>query len=153
VQCEPANGCGTTAPLLIEDSEIDCTGFGASGFVGQGTGIEAENFTIRRVDIHACENGVSAGEDVLIEDSYIHGLYNDNVVPPPDGAHADGVQFGGSHNEAGRRAGREEHHDPPQHDRGRRLARTAPRPRATRSRSGPRRSSPTAARRTSTTTS
>jgi hypothetical protein len=101
VQCEPSSGCGTTGSLLIEDSEIDCTGFGSSGFVGQGTGIEAENFTIRRVDIHACENGASVGENVLIEDSYIHDLYNDNVVPPPDGAHADGVQFDGAHDESG----------------------------------------------------
>lgn len=97
VACFPEEGCGTTTELLIEDSEIDCTGYGASGIVGEGTGIFGDNFTARRVDVFGCENGLSISQNVLLVDSYIHDLYNDPVVPAPDGAHADGVQFASDH--------------------------------------------------------
>jgi hypothetical protein len=50
-----------------------------------------------RVDINGCENGLSFADDLTIEDSYIHDLYNDPDVPLPDGAHADGIQFGIGH--------------------------------------------------------
>lgn len=72
------------APLLIEDSEFDCQGT-------HGSGIAEANFTARRVDIHGCENGFSLNQNVVIEDSYIHDLYND------DGAHMDGVQLAQGH--------------------------------------------------------
>jgi hypothetical protein len=43
------------------------------------------------VDVSGCENGFDLNQDVLIEDSYIHDLYNGG------GAHMDGAQFGGGH--------------------------------------------------------
>ena len=70
--------------LLIEDSEIDCLNQG-------GTGISEGHVTARRVNIHGCENGLSINQNVTIEDSYIHDLYN------PSEAHADGIQLSFGH--------------------------------------------------------
>ncbi|MCY1061462.1 right-handed parallel beta-helix repeat-containing protein [Nannocystis sp. SCPEA4] len=66
--------------LVIEDSEIDCQGTG-------GTAVGDTNFTVRRVDIHGCENGFDLDGDVLIEDSYIHDMYQSAE------AHTDGAQL------------------------------------------------------------
>jgi len=68
------------APMLIEDSEIDCQG-------SNGTGLADSNFTARRLDISGCENGLSINHDMTIEDSYIHDLTNSAE------AHLDGIQF------------------------------------------------------------
>jgi hypothetical protein len=97
IGCFADEACGTTTELLIEDTDVDCTGEGSSGIVGQGTAITADNFIARRVNIQGCENGLSVAQNVLIEDSYIHDLYNDLAVPLPDGAHADGIQFSSDH--------------------------------------------------------
>jgi hypothetical protein len=98
VNCSDQGTCGRSAtPLTIQDSEIDCTGNGSTGIVGQGSAISEANFTLRRVNIHGCENGLDINQNVDIQDSYIHDLYNDPVVPPPDGAHADGMQFAADH--------------------------------------------------------
>jgi hypothetical protein len=98
LSCSDQGACGRSAtPLLVQDSEIDCTGNGATGIVGQGTAITEANFTLRRVDLHGCENGLDINQGVDVEDSYFHDLYNDPTVPPPDGAHADGIQFAGGH--------------------------------------------------------
>jgi hypothetical protein len=75
----------TGTPLLIEDSEIDCQ-------VQQGTtGITDSNVTARRVNIHGCENGLSINQSVVLEDSYIHDLFNS------DEAHTDGIQLSFGH--------------------------------------------------------
>jgi hypothetical protein len=66
--------------LLIEDSEVFCTGNG-------GTAIGDLNFTVRRVNIHDCENGFDIDGNVHVEDSYIHDLYNSAE------AHSDGAQL------------------------------------------------------------
>jgi hypothetical protein len=72
-------------PLLIEDSEITCNnGSGA-------TGVAEAHFTLRRVNIHHCENGLSVNQDVTIEDSYIHDL------DMAEGAHTDGIQLSFGH--------------------------------------------------------
>jgi hypothetical protein len=71
-------------PLLVEDTEIDCGGAG-------GTGVGEAHFTMRRVDVHGCENGFDINQDVLIEDSYIHDLFQDEV------AHSDGAQLASGH--------------------------------------------------------
>lgn len=71
-------------PLLIEDSEIVCQG-------GGGTGVEESDFIVRRVEITKCENGFSINQNALIEDSYIHDLYNSSA------AHADGAQLSFGH--------------------------------------------------------
>jgi hypothetical protein len=71
-------------PLLIEDTEIDCQDRG-------GTGISEAHVVARRVDIHGCENGLSINQNVVIEDSYIHDLYNGGD------AHMDGIQLSFGH--------------------------------------------------------
>jgi hypothetical protein len=73
-------GAYTGTGLTIEDSEIDCQD-------SAGTAVGDTNVTVRRVDIHGCENGFDIDTDFVIEDSYIHDLYNSAV------AHTDGAQF------------------------------------------------------------
>jgi hypothetical protein len=89
--------CADGQPTIIEDSTLDCTGDGASGIVGRASAAAEANMHFIRVDISGCENGLSFADDLTIEDSYIHDLYNDPDVPLPDGAHADGIQFGIGH--------------------------------------------------------
>jgi hypothetical protein len=76
------------APLVIEDSEIDCGG-------GPGTAVGEANVTVRRVDISGCENGGDMNQNFVVEDSYIHDLYNGGS------AHTDGLQFASGHVEGG----------------------------------------------------
>jgi hypothetical protein len=66
--------------LLIEDSEVD--GLGANG-----TCIGSSDMTVRRANIHGCENGFNVSGSTTVEDSYIHDLTTAN------GAHTDGAQF------------------------------------------------------------
>jgi hypothetical protein len=74
------NGTG----LVVEDTEIDCQST-------SGTAIGDTNFTATRVNIHDCENGGDVDQNVTIEDSYIHNLYNSAQ------SHTDGIQFAGGH--------------------------------------------------------
>lgn len=67
------------ASLTIEDSEVTCGN-------SQGTGIGERFLTVLRVDVWGCENGLDVDSDTLIEDSYVHDLYEGT-----DG-HADGLQ-------------------------------------------------------------
>ena len=69
----------TNASFRIEDSEVDCANT-------NGTAIGDTNITVLRVDVHGCENGFDADQNVDIEDSYIHDLYQSAV------AHTDGLQ-------------------------------------------------------------
>lgn len=68
--------------LLIEDSDITCN-------TTQGTGMSEYGFTARRVHVYGCENGFSLSDTVIIEDSYIHNLYEG----PAGEGHADGIQI------------------------------------------------------------
>jgi hypothetical protein len=72
------------APLLLEDVEIDCKD-------GLGTAVGEALFTVRRADIHGCENGFDMNQSIIVEDSYIHGLYNGGD------AHMDGIQLASGH--------------------------------------------------------
>jgi hypothetical protein len=74
--------------LVIEDSEIDCRG-------GGGTAVGEANYTLRRVNIHGCENGLDVNQNVTIEDSYIHDLYEGGD------SHTDGIQLASGHFENG----------------------------------------------------
>jgi hypothetical protein len=74
------DGVYTGTGLLIEDSEIDCLGT-------PNTGIGDTAVTARRVNVHGCENGFDLDQNIDIEDSYIHNLYNS------DESHTDGIQF------------------------------------------------------------
>jgi hypothetical protein len=76
---------------IIQDVEIPCTSPGGLG-LGK-TGVAGQNFTAERLNIHRCENGVSAGDNFTINDSFIHNPYNFNG---DDGQgtqpHTDGIQ-------------------------------------------------------------
>lgn len=87
ITCRPAyaavdvpDGAFTGTPLLLEDVEINCQN-------GGGNAIGEANYTLRRANIFGCENGGDVNQNVLVEDSYVHDLYN------PSEAHADGFQF------------------------------------------------------------
>jgi chitodextrinase len=75
------NGAGS---LLVEDSDITCNNSNA-------TGVGEANVTLRRVDLSGCENGLDVNQNITVEDSYIHDLYNGG------GAHMDGLQFASGH--------------------------------------------------------
>jgi hypothetical protein len=80
-------------PTLLEDVEISCMPNGATDAIGK-TGVTYSNYTLRRVNIHSCENAASIVENVTIEDSYLHDLY---VLV--ETTHSDGIQiFQGSSN-------------------------------------------------------
>lgn len=66
-------------PLTITDSEITCG--------GAGTGIGDHGTTVRRVNIHDCENGFDIDDHIIVEDTWIHDLYQNSV------AHSDGIQI------------------------------------------------------------
>lgn len=67
--------------MTIQDSEIVC------GPKEGTTGVVGDHITLRRVNIHGCENAMAADGDDTIEDSYFHDMYNGG------NAHADGIQF------------------------------------------------------------
>lgn len=71
-------------PLLLEDVEIDCQD-------GPGTAVGDALVTVRRANIHGCENGFDVNQSVTVEDSYIHDLWNGS------GSHLDGIQLAGGH--------------------------------------------------------
>jgi hypothetical protein len=78
------NGTYSGTPLLLEDVEIDCKN-------GPGHGVGEAFVTVRRADIHGCENGFDINQSITVEDSYIHDLYN------LGGSHLDGIQLAGGH--------------------------------------------------------
>lgn len=74
------------APLIIEDTKVDCGGVGGSGIV------EA-HMVIRRALIVGCENGMSLDGDVDMRDSFLERLIDHGGTE----AHEDGIQFGCGH--------------------------------------------------------
>jgi hypothetical protein len=66
--------------LTMSDSMVD-------GGVGPGTCVVNSNFTLLRCDIKGAENGLDVGSNVVVQDCFIHDLFNS------DEAHADGIQF------------------------------------------------------------
>lgn len=66
--------------LLVEDTEID--GQGANN-----TCLGSSGMTVRRANIHGCENGLDVSGTLTLEDSYVHDLTT------AGGAHTDGAQF------------------------------------------------------------
>jgi hypothetical protein len=79
-----ADGDFNGRPLLLEDTEVDCQNT-------NGTAIGDSNVVARRLSIHGCENGFDINQNVTIEDSYIHDLYNSTD------SHTDGIQFAAGH--------------------------------------------------------
>jgi hypothetical protein len=82
------DGAFTGTPLTVEDSDVDCKLTG-------GNGLGEANITVRRVDIQGCENGFDINQNLMIQDSYIHDLYNSGS------AHTDGAQMAAGHYENG----------------------------------------------------
>jgi len=76
---------GTGNSLVLEDVEIDCG--------GANTAVGEANVTVRRANIHNCENGFDMNQNFDVRDSYIHGLAL--------GGHEDGMQFAYGHYENG----------------------------------------------------
>jgi len=70
---------------LLDRVEVDC-----QSAADNDAGVVGSDYTLRRVNIHHCEDGAKVGENVLIERSYIHHM---NTVSP--GAHYDGLQLMG----------------------------------------------------------
>jgi hypothetical protein len=78
------DGAFTGASLVLEDVEIDCQN-------GPGNAVGEANVTVRRADIHGCENGFDINQSITVEDSYIHDLYNTAA------SHTDGIQLASGH--------------------------------------------------------
>lgn len=79
------NGCfyavrNFSTGLQIMDSDITCGG-------ANGTGVTATDYSLLRVHIYRCENGLNVGGRVSLVDS----LINQGVTA--NGAHTDGAQF------------------------------------------------------------
>lgn len=72
------------AAVVLEDVEIDCGNSKGTTAVGD------YNFTVRRANIHSCENGFDVDGRVRIEDSYIHDLLR---YDPAEDPHTDGIQI------------------------------------------------------------
>jgi len=70
----------TDGSVRIEDSEINCANT-------RGTAIGDTNVTALRVDIQGCENGFDVDGNFVVEDSYIHDLFQSAE------AHTDGLQL------------------------------------------------------------
>ena len=60
--------------ILIEDVEID-----GARIQARGAAIGNSGFTCRRCNIHGTARGVQMSSDVVVQDSYIHGLYGTPV--------------------------------------------------------------------------
>jgi hypothetical protein len=76
--------------LVLEDVEISCSN------VMHSAGVGDHNFTVRRADIHSCENGFDVDGHAVIEHSYIHDLIPYDPNNPADVAadpHSDGAQI------------------------------------------------------------
>jgi len=75
----------TQTLVTVEDSEISCSNAAGSAGVGEA------DFVVRRTEITGCENGFDINQNALVEDSYVHNLYNGG------GSHLDGAQLAGGH--------------------------------------------------------
>jgi hypothetical protein len=75
------NGSGA----ILDRIEVDCR----STAVSDG-GVTGSGYTLRRANIHGCEDGAKVGSNVVIEDSYIHDLSTTGSDP-----HYDGLQVMG----------------------------------------------------------
>ena len=74
--------------LEIVDSELDGNNSAASD-----SAIAGRNYTLERVDIHGTADGIKAGSDVSVQNSYIHDLYiaNDSHNDALQALDADGL--------------------------------------------------------------
>jgi len=67
------NADGGAHPTVVQDTEIDCQQAAGSGIA---TAVYYGNYTLTRVNVHGCENGLDMGAGhVTVQDSYFHDLY------------------------------------------------------------------------------
>ena len=78
---------GQQTGLVISDSTIDCGCLSRSSSDTRAA-IEESNFTLIRVDVFNAGHGVAVKSNVVIQDSYIHGLGGNTE------AHKDGIYSG-----------------------------------------------------------
>jgi hypothetical protein len=78
---------GQQSGLVIEDTTIDCHCM-SSNDSETPPGIFEANYTLRRVNLFDAGHGASVKSNVVIEDSWIHGLGAEN------GAHKDAIYSG-----------------------------------------------------------
>lgn len=83
-------GDGRQTGLVISDSEIDCH-CQSNGSNGTPPAIGDSNYTLLRVNLHNSGHGASVKDNVVIQDSWIHGLGGTND------AHKDGLYSGDGH--------------------------------------------------------
>lgn len=69
---------------LFEDVEITCNDTPGSNGYSNGSG---GSVTLRRADIHGCENGLNVPGNTIVTDTWIHDLFDGGD------AHTDGAQF------------------------------------------------------------
>jgi hypothetical protein len=72
----------TGTGVLLEDVEITCGDT-------VGTAVGDYNVTVRRANIHGCENGFDVDGEISVVDSYIHDLYINDAID----THTDGLQI------------------------------------------------------------
>lgn len=84
-------GDGQQTGLVISDSEINCN-CQANGSNGTPPAIGDSNYTLLRVNVHNSGHGASVKDNVVIQDSWIHGLGGTND------AHKDGIYSGDGSN-------------------------------------------------------
>ena len=73
--------------LQITDTELD-----GAGNPNGDAAVGGRNYTLTRVNIHSTVDGLKLGDNVTVQDSYIHDLVM------TDGSHNDGMQSLGSNN-------------------------------------------------------
>lgn len=94
VNMDDASATSDTAhPTVIQDTEIDCQQGSGSGI---STAFVYGNYTLLRVNVHDCENGLdmSAGH-VAISDSWWHNLYmcpTSDCLPESTAPHSGVIQ-------------------------------------------------------------
>lgn len=84
VSCPGGAISSLSTNLLVEDVTIECQSKVQTAAIG------ADNYTARRVNVSKCENLLWAGDNVTIEDSYLH-----DPIPydPETDPHVDGIQM------------------------------------------------------------
>jgi hypothetical protein len=87
-----SGGSGQQIGLVISDSTIDCGCLSRSSSDTRAA-IDESNFTLIRVDVFNAGHGVAAKSNVVIQDSYIHGLGGNTQ------AHKNGIFIGDGSNQ------------------------------------------------------
>jgi len=88
----PVRPSDTQTGLVIQDTTINCQCLSTNDN-DTPVGIMENNYTLIRVDLYNAGHGAAAKNNVVIQDSYIHGLGGNTQ------AHKDGIFVGDGHNQ------------------------------------------------------